>query len=101
MNYRKEEFGKRIGRRLNEFLAKDGRRDEQITNDTNMIQNLGLTSLQGLEFVLDLCEEFNVDLPGDFNPFVNDAERRGCTFEEMIEAVRTYLPSEEPAHGPK
>jgi acyl carrier protein len=101
MNYGTEDFGKRIGRRLNEFLAKDGRGGEQISGDTNMIQNLGLTSLQGLEFVLDLCEEFNFDLPHEFNPFVNDQEKRGRTFEEMIDAVGTYLPIEEPAHGSK
>lgn len=101
MNCGKDDFGNRIGRRLNEFLAKDGRDNVQVTNDTNMIQNLGLTSLQGLEFVLDLCEEFNVDLPDKFNPFVNDTENRGRTFEEMIDAVRTYLPSEEPVHGSK
>lgn len=101
MNHHKEALGARIGRRLNDFLAKDGGGNQQFSGDTDLIRNFGLTSLQGLEFVLDLCDEFNVDLPDEFNPFVNDAEKRGRTFEELVDAVASYLPSEEPAHGSK
>ena len=94
-------IGARVQQRLKEFLRKDGRGDLVVGDDADMIKNLGLSSLQGLEFVLDLCDEFEVEFPPEFNPFIHDKERRGRTLEEMVSTVEGYLATTEATNGAK
>ena len=98
MKQHRKDVRERIQRLINEFLAKDGHKHRQILNTTNMIKDLGLSSLQGVDFALDLCDEFCAELPNDFNPFVHDAERRGRTFDEMVSAVESLLANLESTH---
>jgi acyl carrier protein len=84
----------RIRRQLRNFLSKSDVRDVEIRPTTDLIKDAGLTSLQGVEFVLDLCEEFNFDFPSVFNPFVDDKRRRGQTFDGLVKAVEFHLASE-------
>jgi acyl carrier protein len=91
----------RVRQQLSSFLSKSGIRDVKIRATTDLIRDAGLTSLQGLEFVLDLCDEFDFDFPVNFNPFVDDERRRGHTFDGLIKAVERHLASEGASNGKK
>ncbi len=91
----------RIRRQLTTFAAKSGITDMVLRPTTNLLKDFGFSSLQGLEFVLDLCDEFGLDFPSDFNPFVNDEGRRGRTYQELITVVETHLASQGVSHGEK
>lgn len=89
----------RARRKLGSFLLKAEIRDVEIRATTNLIEDIGLTSLQGLEFVLDLCDEFAFDFPANFNPFVDDERRRGQTFDGLVKAIEQHLASEGESNG--
>jgi acyl carrier protein len=91
----------RVRRQLGGFLRKSDIRDVRIHATTDLIKEAGFTSLQGLEFVLDLCDEFDFDFPADFNPFVNDDRRAGQTFDGLVKAIERYLASEGASNGKK
>jgi acyl carrier protein len=91
----------RIRRQLGNLLLKSDIRDVEIRATTDLIKDVGLTSLQGLEFVLDLCDEFEFDFPADFNPFVDDERRRGQTFDRLVKAIERHLASEGAFNGKK
>jgi acyl carrier protein len=89
----------RVGRQLGSFLMKSNIRDVEIRGTTDLIKDAGLTSLQGLEFVLDLCDEFDFDFPTDFNPLVDDERSRGQTFDGLVNAIERHLASEGASNG--
>ena len=91
----------RVRRRLGDFVTKSDARDVEIRANTDLIKDAGLTSLQGLEFVLDLCEEFDFDFPVDFNPLVDDERRRGQTFDGLVKAIEGHLAGEGASNGKK
>ena len=73
------------------FLQSTGRSDRGFTDSTHITQQLGLKSDEGVDFVLDLCDEFKFEFPGDFNPFVHSNGRRGFRVGEMVNAVVSHL----------
>lgn len=91
----------RVRRQLGNFLRKSEIRDIELLATTDLIKEVGFTSLQGLEFVLDLCDEFEVDFPADFNPFVDDERRGGQTFDGLVKAIELHLASEGASNGKK
>jgi acyl carrier protein len=90
----------RVRQQLESFLGKSDIRDVELRPTTDLIQDAGLTSLQGLEFVLDLCDEFDFDFPRDFNPFFDDERRRGRTVDGLVKAIEREL-ANEGAHNAK
>lgn len=84
----------RLRRQLEKFLLKSDIREIEIRATTDLIREVGFTSLQGLEFVLDLCDEFDFEFPTDFNPFVDDERRRGQTFGGLVKTIERHLASE-------
>lgn len=62
--------------------------------NTDLHGGLGLTSDQGVEFVLDLCEEFSFDFPKEFNPVVHDSGKRGRKVQELVAEVERMLSTE-------
>lgn len=84
----------RVRRRLLSFLAKSDIHDVEVHLGTDLIRDTSLSSLQGLEFVLDLCDEFEFDFPADFNPMIDDEQRRGQTFGGLVNAINRYLGGE-------
>lgn len=91
----------RVRRQLRSFLSKCDIRDVEIRATTDLIKEAGLSSLQGLEFVLELCEEFDFDFPADFNPFVDDERCRGQTFDGLVRTVERHLASGGVCNGKK
>lgn len=76
---------------LRKFLASTGRAKLAFDGRTDLIRDLGLTSDEGVDFVLDLCDSFAFEFPTDFNPFVHDDGRRGRRLDEMVRAVEQLL----------
>ncbi|MGH7139884.1 MAG: acyl carrier protein [Pirellulales bacterium] len=91
----------RVRRTLGTFLLNSDICDVELRSATDLVKNVGLTSLQGLEFVLDLCDEFNFEFPPDFNPFVDDERRRGQTLNGLVKAVERHLASAGASNGKK
>jgi hypothetical protein len=61
------------------------------------MRDLGLSSDEGVDFVLDLCEEFKFDFPKDFNPFVHGSGCRGRKLGEMVNAALSFVQIREAA----
>ena len=80
-----------VRRCLRAFLDSIGRAGQEFSDNTNLISGLGLSSDEGVDFVLDLCEALRVDLPEDFNPFVHESGRRGLRVSEMIRRVENFV----------
>lgn len=76
---------------LRTFLDSTGRSKIKFDDSTNLICDLGLSSDEGVDFVLDLCDAVRIELPKDFNPFVHDSGRRGRSVSEMIERVEQFV----------
>lgn len=93
------DIGGRIRRKFTSFLKSIGHDTPVISDQTNFIRDLDLTSDQGVDFVLDLCEEFDVEFPLDFNPFVHDSGYRGRRFGELVAYVTTFLSTLEASHA--
>ena len=86
-----DDIAARVRRRLQQFLESSGRTRIKITGNTNLISGLELCSEDGLDLVLDLCEEFDHEFPMDFNPLVHTDGKRGNQFNELVEQVRCHL----------
>ena len=76
---------------LKQFLGSTDRTGRDFNDKTNLITGLGLTSDEGVDFVLELCDAFGFHFPNDFNPFVLDNGKRGRRVGEMISAVASHL----------
>lgn len=85
------DIGDRVMACLRRFLDTSGRQGEEFTTRSNLATGLGLTSDEGLDLVLDLCEEFDFDFPRDFNPVVHPSGTRGNGIHELVANVRHYL----------
>ena len=80
---------------LEVFLESTGRSEVILTDRTNLVGDLGFSSDEGVDFVLDLCEVFKFDFPHEFNPVVHPSGRRGRRVGELIDAVASCLSREE------
>lgn len=80
-----------VCRSLRAFLDSTGRAGQEFGDNTNLIRDLGLSSDEGVDFVLDLCVALRVELPEDFNPFVHESGRRGLRVSEMIGCVENFV----------
>ena len=85
--------GDRIRDRLRQFLRSTGRSDV-FSDSTHITRDLGLKSDEGVDFVLDLCDEFQLDFPADLNPFVHATGQRGLRVGEMIKTVLSHVPAQ-------
>lgn len=97
----KNTVGERLRLQLGNFAKKSERPNVEFHGNTDLINEAGFTSREGLEFVLDLCDEFEFNFPADFNPFVDDAQRRGQTFDGLVKAIERHLACEGAPNGKK
>jgi hypothetical protein len=79
---------------LRNFLESTGRRGVTFDDGTHLLRDLGLSSDEGVDFVLDLCDALEFDFPKDFNPFVRPDGRGGRRVGEMIDAIEVLLTRE-------
>lgn len=68
-----------------------------IASRTKLMTDVGLSSDDGVNLVLDLCSEFGVNLPDDFNAVVHDNGLRERTFGELVTRIGSFINSKEPA----
>lgn len=80
---------------LRQFLDSTGRTGRDFNDKTNLMTGLGLSSDEGVDFVLDLCDAVGFNFPNDFNPFVHDNGKRGRRVGEMISGVASHLSNAE------
>ena len=92
-----QDYGTRILNCLKRFIKSTGREHVDLRERSNLIQQVGMTSDEGVDFVLDLCKEFAFEFPNDFNPFIEADGRRGRTVRELIAAVESQLRAQEVA----
>lgn len=70
----------------------------EITAKTKPIGHLGLESIDGLDFCLELEDRLQCKIDQKLNPLVNDAQRRPRTVEEIVGWLETHAePCEEEA----
>lgn len=91
----------RVREKLLSYLAHTDNPKVEFSSTTNLLDGIGLTSREGMEFVLDLCDEFEFEFPANFNPFVDDQLHQGQTFDGMVKAVLQHLSSNGVSHGKK
>ena len=65
----------------------DAENSMEINGSTNPILDLGLDSLDGVEFACALSEKIGWDIPHEVNPFVDDDGKRARTVDEIVELV--------------
>jgi hypothetical protein len=71
---------------LNEYIQRSGVPLEAIRNDASPIDNYGMKSLDGLDFIDLVGEQIGCEFSPTFNPFVND-QGRPATVSEVVESI--------------
>lgn len=78
----------RIIKVIARYLDSIGGKHPGLPNaSTKLHTDCGLKSDDGVNLVLDLCEEFQIDLPPDFNATVHDNGLRERTFGELTTII--------------
>ena len=93
----KNNYRERVESCLRRFLASTGREKLDFDGRADLIQDLGLSSDEGVDFVLDLCDSFKFEFPTDFNPFIHEDGCRGRRVDEMVDAIEQLLSGAEVA----
>lgn len=88
----------RVHNCLRKFALSAGHDAGMLDDSTDLARGLGLSSDEGLDLVLDLCEEFEFDFPRDFNPVVHETGRRGRRVGELVQAIESMLTGTEVAN---
>ncbi|MGC1272629.1 MAG: hypothetical protein WBC44_02890 [Planctomycetaceae bacterium] len=78
---------------LKRFLESTGRQAAELHPGAHLMQDLGLSSDEGVDLVLDLCEALHCELPHDFNPCVHESEQRDRQISELVERVEHLVAS--------
>ena len=90
----------RVERCVRKFAASTGHNAARLSDQTDLARGgLGLSSDEGIDLVLDLCEAFDFDFPRDFNPVVHETGKRGRRLGELITKVEQMLSGKEATHG--
>ncbi len=93
-----ESIRQRVERCVQKFALSAGHDAAKLDDQTDLASGLGLSSDEGLDLVLDLCEEFEFNFPQDFNPVVHDTGRRGRRLGELVRKVEVMLDDKEVAN---
>ncbi len=94
-----ESIRQQVERCVRKFAASAGHDADQLDDQTDLARGLGLSSDEGLDLVLDLCEVFDFDFPRDFNPVVHESGKRGRRMGELIVKVEQMLSGKEVIRG--
>jgi acyl carrier protein len=94
-----ESIRQRVDRCVRKFASSAGHDAAKLDDQTDLAGGLGLSSDEGLDLVLDLCEEFHFDFPRDFNPVVHDTGKRGRRLGELVHKVEEMLSGKEVTYG--
>ncbi|TWT90250.1 hypothetical protein Mal64_06340 [Pseudobythopirellula maris] len=67
----------------------------ELVPSTKLVRDTGLSSDDGVNVVLDLCIEFNAEIPEDFNATVHDDGQRDRTFGELVDRIHSMVCAQE------
>jgi len=91
----KSEIYRRVTVIIEGYLSAVGQDCPRLVPSTNLVRDTGLSSDDGVNLVLDLCTEFDISLPEDFNAIVHDDGKRDRTFDELVTCVATLANTQE------
>jgi acyl carrier protein len=89
MNQRSTEA--RVASTIEKFVSSLGRDCPTLSDDSDLHRHLGLSSDEGVLLVIEIGEEFNVELPEDFNAVIDDSGKRGRSFQQLVDKVGSFL----------
>ncbi len=73
-----------VEERVKKIVAEQlGVKDEEVTSDASFVDDLGADSLDTVELVMALEEEFEIDIPDE------EAEKI-VTFEDVLNYIKTH-----------
>ena len=72
---------------------------EDIDDGMPPIKDLGLKSLDGIEYACVFGEKFNCHIPLKLNPFVDDGRNRDRTVGQIVNFMCDILEKQEAMHG--
>jgi acyl carrier protein len=78
---------------LQEFLGTKA--PKEIHDTADPIKDLGLDSMDGVDFACVLSEKFGCRIPDDLNPLVDDTRHCGRRVGDMIKLVTDLLEMKE------
>ncbi len=81
----------RVKKVLVDFFQSLGRDIGEINDDTDLIENTGASSDEGVDFAIDLSVALAANVPNDFNPFVHTSGTRGMKFRELVEHAECFI----------
>ncbi len=67
--------------------------DKALNDDVSPILDLGLESIDGVDFACELGTPLGVRIPDSVNPFVLDQPRRARTISEIVELLASLQAS--------
>lgn len=95
MNESKPSTRSRTESVIRTFLQALGRECPELDDRSDLHCDVECSSDEGVLLVIELGEEFDIDLPADFNAVVDDSGNRGRTFGELVEKVESFVGSSE------
>jgi acyl carrier protein len=83
-----EEIFGEVRAQLTSLLEDLAKEVVEILENTEPIENLGLDSMDGVEFACMLSEKF--DIPDDINPFIDEKTLKHRTVGEIVELIALF-----------
>lgn len=89
------EVRRRVSAVIERYISASGYECPRLRPSTKLMRDAGLSSDDGVNVVLDLCTEFAISLPVDFNATVHDNGKRDRTFNELVVCIKTFINEKE------
>ena len=89
------EISRRIKTVIKSYLSAANQDCPELGPTSKLVRDTGLSSDDGVNLVLDLCSEFEIVLPEDFNAIVHDDGKRDRTLAELVTYVQGCVKMEE------
>lgn len=98
MSLTREEIQELVITSLREVLKDKTVRE--IDEATDPINDLGLDSLDGINFACTLSEKLKINIPHELNPLLDDEKNRPRRVGEIIDLLNIFLKKQQEAsHG--
>ena len=91
----KPEVSRRVTIVIEGYLSAAGQDCPTLMPSTNLVRDTGLSSDDGVNLVLDLCTEFDISLPEDFNAAVQDDGKSDRTLDELVTYIEALTSTQE------
>ena len=89
MNFSRAEVKKIAFECLMEIAGKQGLK--KVDEQTDPILNMGLDSADGILFALEMETRFNIELPCDLNPLVDDIKHSSRKIGEIVDLLTNLI----------